>query len=640
MAITGVALIGINSNYVDAMTSNTLGLISMQENETVAAKLEIVNDSGNNIVTVDPNSAPDISSSIVLGSDGLPVIAYYDFLSSHLKVIHCGNIDCTMDDVISTLVPENSILHQLVLVIDSDGFPIMGYQDFHGQLKILHCGSVDCSQGNVLTVVDSSENVGQFLSMTIGSDGLPIMSYYDFPHQHLKIAHCGKIDCTEGNYLSTLDSKEYGGVSTSIAIGKDGFPVIAFSGWPLENPKIMHCLTIICSKNTIVSINQSITVATYSKSLAVGGDGLPVVSYYGGPVIGTSNLEVLHCGNPDCSNGNTMTTVDSSTDSGQRNSLMIDKNGLPVIAYIVTPSGFKIVHCGNSECSAGNSWANTKFTGVSDYSSMTLDRNGLPILIGVTQSYSGLGPSKIIHCGKVDCSKNIPVTSLSHENNTLWYIGKSVKPGMYVKYKILDNDTNHGNPYEMTLFFKEYDSDKKYWNVTVYVTSNDKIISGTFYLSDANLSVLESSTISDVMKPYKESYSRTLDSLALIVGKPGQSLSAFQWCPELTIAGMCLQAEQNMKNVTVTGGIFPCKVLTNKLYTTNVNQDMPYPISGHMDPVGVITNPNTPYYEYELLEVGQGYQKIPEFSLAIPILLIGIVSVIAFYKMISRNAIL
>src|SRR2546427_1492012 len=467
IVVIGFIFIGLDSHYAKAITSNMSEIISKQGNESGITTLQTTNDSGNSIVAVDPNSNPSISSSIVLGSDSLPIIAYYDYTSYQLKVVHCGNIACSIGNTISAPVSENLILHQLDLAIGSDGFPIMSFQDFSGHLKVLHCGSVDCSQGNTLTVVDPNENVGQFLSLTIDSDGLPIMSYYDYPNQHLKIAYCSRIDCTEGNYIRTLDSKEYGGLGTSIAIGKDGFPVIAFSGLPIENPKIIHCLTVICAKTTVISVNQNMTMSAYPRSMAIGKDGLPVVSYYGGTIGGTFNLKVLHCGNPDCTE-NTLTTVDSSPDSGQRNLMVMDKNGLPIIVYLVTdPYGFKIVHCGNPECSAGNTWSTTNFTNVSDYSSMILGKDGFPIITGVGNSAGG--PLIVVHCGKADCSSNNQTRPQLRENldNThaeLWYIGKAAKQNMYVKYSIQDNDTNNGNPYEMTIYFKEYNSDKKYWD--------------------------------------------------------------------------------------------------------------------------------------------------------------------------------
>ena len=130
------------------------------------------------------------------------------------------------------------------------------------------------------------------------------------------------------------------------------------------------------------------------------------------------------------------------------------------------------------------------------------------------------------------------------------------------------------------------------------------------------------------MKPYKDSYFRTLDSLLNIARKPGQSLSAPWWCPELTISCF-LKAEPDMQYENVQGGTFLSKVLTYQQYATYVSQDMPYPIKS-----GIGTGS---MYKYELLETGEGYPKIPEFPFALSILTISIVSLIIFYQMRFRK---
>lgn len=224
----------------------------------------------------------------------------------------------------------------------------------------------------------------------------------------------------------------------------------------------------------------------------------------------------------------------------------------------------------------------------------------------------------------------------NEENNDLWYLGKGAKQNMYVKYNIQDNYVNNGNPYEMTIYFKEYDSNRQYWNATISVVYNGKIITDDFHLANDDLHILSDSKVSDEMKPYKESYSRTLDSLALVAGKPGQSLSAAWWCAGFTVQSCALEVEPGMKNVNVTAGTFLCKVLTAQQYETYVNQDIPYPIQHRIGTGGMITNSEIFSYKYELLEIGQGYETIPEFPLAIPILLVSILSTLVFYRMESN----
>ena len=147
-------------------------------------------------------------------------------------------------------------------------------------------------------------------------------------------------------------------------------------------------------------------------------------------------------------------------------------------------------------------------------------------------------------------NSDLQTKSLS-ENNDSWYIGKSARQNMYVKYKIEDNGTNNGNPYEMTIYFKEHDLDNQYWNATVSVAYNDKIVTGTFHLADDNLRILSDSNVSDAMKSYEDSYSRTLDSLAIVATEPGKPLSAPWWCAQLTIHSCFFKVSPSVETVNV-----------------------------------------------------------------------------------------
>src|SRR5919106_518511 len=79
-------------------------------------------------------------------------------------------------------------------------------------------------------------------------------------------------------------------------------------------------------------------------------------------------------------------------------------------------------------------------------------------------------------------SSNSPA-SPGHNSN-IWYIGKGVKANSYYKFKIQDHDTNEGQPFTMTLYFKDFNKKEGYWIVPVYIIDDQgKVINGTFHLS-------------------------------------------------------------------------------------------------------------------------------------------------------------
>mgnify|MGYP003575074849 FL=1 len=111
-------------------------------------------------------------------------------------------------------------------------------------------------------------------------------------------------------------------------------------------------------------------------------------------------------------------------------------------------------------------------------------------------------------------------------DNGNWYVGQGVKQNMYFTYKIKNHDTNQGQPFTMTIYFKSYDPVGHYWIAPVFVNDQGAIINGTFHLSDLDLTALGSSQLPHTMSPYRSAYESSLQWLAAFVPKPGQSLTA------------------------------------------------------------------------------------------------------------------
>ena len=67
-------------------------------------------------------------------------------------------------------------------------------------------------------------------------------------------------------------------------------------------------------------------------SIAIGADGLPVISYYDNTA---ETLKVARCANADCTGAATITTVhDAANDVGAYGAIAIGADGLPVIRYV------------------------------------------------------------------------------------------------------------------------------------------------------------------------------------------------------------------------------------------------------------------------------------------------------------------
>ena len=240
------------------------------------------------------------------------------------------------------------------ITIGADGLPVVSHRDnTNGDLKVLHCGNAACTAGNTLTAVDTGGDVGGYTSITIDVDGLPVVSYRDNTNQDLKVLHCGNAACTAGNTATAVDTGVSVGWYTSITIGADGVPVVSYSDWGGSSDlKVLHCGNADCTAgNTTTTVDTVGDVGWYT-SIIIGADGLPVVSYTD---YTNQDLKVLRCGNAACSAGNTVTAVDTVGAVGTWTSITIGADGLPVVSYRdETNLNLKIVHCGDAACAAGN----------------------------------------------------------------------------------------------------------------------------------------------------------------------------------------------------------------------------------------------------------------------------------------------
>jgi hypothetical protein len=245
-------------------------------------------------------------------------------------------------------------------------------------LKVAHCGNAACSAGNTITTVDAPGAVGFDTSIAIGSDGLPVISYYDGGAGDLKVAHCGNAACSAGNTITTVDTPGDVGRDTSIAIGSDGLPVLSYRG-SAGDLKVAYCGNAACTAgNTITTVD----FVGWSSSIAIGADGLPTISYYN---VSSGDLKVVHCGNAACSAGNTITTVDALGDVGYHSSIAIGSDGLPVISYVDfanTDETLKVARCGNAACTAGNVIVavDGPVPAVGFYNSIAIGSDGFPVI--------------------------------------------------------------------------------------------------------------------------------------------------------------------------------------------------------------------------------------------------------------------
>jgi len=314
--------------------------------------------SGNIISTPDNGASIGGFTSITFGIDGLPLVSYYDRVTEELKVLKCGNAACSSGN---TITPFDSTGlrpgQKTSITIGTDGLPVISYFDTTNlNLKVAKCGDASCTAagGFTITPVDTDGQNGSHSSITIGTDGLPIISYASF-NTELRVAKCGNVACTAagGFTITVVDPSAAVIGGTTITLGEDGLPIISYShfGFTSNELKVLKCGNAACSSGNIITILDSGPINTAVgnwSSISIPPDGLPVISYFSGSI--SKSLNVVKCGNTACSTGNTITTVDTGNFIGRHTSITIGIDGLPIISYGGESENLKVAKCGNSLC--------------------------------------------------------------------------------------------------------------------------------------------------------------------------------------------------------------------------------------------------------------------------------------------------
>ncbi len=352
----------------------------------------------NTLTTLDNNRFVSAVTATTIGTDGRPVIAYHDSGNGNLMVAKCGDAVCAGPPTISTVDNSAMVGWDASIAIGSEGYPIISYfDDTNNDLKVAKCRNAACSGASTLSTIDAAGNVGARTSIAIGIDGLPVVSYWDYTSFDLKVAKCGDTACSYGNTVTTVDSTGFVGMDSSIAIGTDGLPVISYCDHMNGDLKIAKCGNAACSAgNTLSTVDSIGTLGLYT-SATIGADGLPVISYYDET---NDNLKVAKCGDAACSAGNTLSTVDSTGSVGGHTSITIGSDGLPVISYYdQTNRDLRFAKCGNIACSAGNTLTTVESAGdVGTHSSISIGTDGLPVI-----AYVGDERLRVAKCANPFC---------------------------------------------------------------------------------------------------------------------------------------------------------------------------------------------------------------------------------------------
>ena len=241
------------------------------------------------------------------GCDGGSLVAYlFNGIDDVIRVLKCTAAGCSqLKDIVNPILGFSG---HTTIALGVDGFPVITAISRNNPRRIhfVHCKSIDCSSYDAPILIDNTaggSDRGKYASMSIGSDGLPIISYYDENNTNLKVLKCQTVKCDEETSVVIDQGPEGAEISTSLTIGVDGYPLVAYSFTEggVRKIKIVKCGNGSCSDgsgNPIISAVFPDTESGEFVSATIGVDGLPIIAYVRYTQI--NRLRIIHCGSENC----------------------------------------------------------------------------------------------------------------------------------------------------------------------------------------------------------------------------------------------------------------------------------------------------------------------------------------------------
>jgi len=291
-------------------------------------------------------------SSMVLDGAGSPVVAYIDATNDDLKILRCGNAQCSSGNTVATPDSDGFVGGGPSMALDRRGHPVVSYIDYATfDLKILRCGNTTCSARNTIRSIAIEGTVGGMTSLALDSGDRPVVAFADYSSTRISVLRCATAAC-DGSISLVAAATPRGSDEPSLALKGNDHPVISFHSSSNFSLNLLHCGDVSCSEGNRVVRPDSKSLVGADSSMALDSRGFPVVAYLDN---WNDELLVLRCSTAICDGDNSIATVDANGVAGAQTSIVLDEQNKPIVSYrMAATEDLKILRCGNSTCSSQN----------------------------------------------------------------------------------------------------------------------------------------------------------------------------------------------------------------------------------------------------------------------------------------------
>ena len=301
------------------------------------------------------NASWDISLTLL---DDRPLIAYVDSGKQAVRMLACASTTCAtwQSSEIATTLGGSGQGHGTAIAVTEAGLPLISFRSGETlALTVVACTDVACDDEPEPVQLDPAaggdgdelRDAGYDSSILIGADGLPLIAYWDRGTRQLRAAHCVDVACTAATVSvltaateATDDHMPVGG-DTAIAQGVSA-PVIALRNEHPTRLDLLSCADTACTSGKLVTLVPRVDMSDstnllpgYENAIAIDPQGFPIVAYHDRSDDG---IYVIRCLDEDCT-AVERHAIDTGDDAFHSEPSIAMLNGNPVVAYRATPRG-------------------------------------------------------------------------------------------------------------------------------------------------------------------------------------------------------------------------------------------------------------------------------------------------------------
>lgn len=350
-------------------------------------------------------------SDLIIGADGLPSIAYRYGLSfpgpASARLAKCLDLACTQATL--TALSEARYGQFISATLSPNGFPLLAFSALpQGSPNVVQCTTATCSGRSPLSDIDASAVVGGWrTSIAVGSDGLPFVAYHDSGSndtgftQDLKFVKCANQDCSVTAQVLNLDSSGINGMHPDTLLGPDGTPLIAYFDSTNGRIKYIRCLQPDCSGSPApMALTNPLTSSAWV-DMEIGSDGYPLIAFTGG---GNGRTNLIKCHDLNC---DSRTQQEIAGIGGSDNQVMVSADGFPAVAFVTAGLQVQFVKCLDLSCANRSSPALIDSVSEEYISYLSLEKgsDGLPVMsYSVSHRPSRNASLRVAKCSSPTCN--------------------------------------------------------------------------------------------------------------------------------------------------------------------------------------------------------------------------------------------